>query len=71
MAEWKQVQKAQWVHEAGIFQVRPNLRLEWRDIAENIAMRDHYPFGLGGGAGGENNLQRVIRTDFFGVERLR
>ena len=31
---------------------------------------DH-TLGIGGGAGGKYNLQRVFGTDFFGIEGLR
>ena len=71
MAQRQEVKKTQRVYEAFVFQIRRDLRLEWRDIAENIAVGDHHTFWFSGGARGKNNLHCVFGADFFGIERLR
>src|SRR5256885_17144894 len=56
VAERQQIQKAQWVYESCVFEIRTDLRLKRRDVAEHVAMRDHHTLGLSGGARGKNDL---------------
>src|SRR5207302_5047160 len=62
VAQRHQIQKADGVEEAFVFQIFPDFRFERLEISEDIAVRDHHAPGLGGGTRGEDNLQRGVAS---------
>src|SRR5215469_7735432 len=48
------------MHEALVLQVGSNLLLEWSQVRQHIAMRNHNTLGVRCGAGGKDNFERVV-----------
>src|SRR5579864_7428213 len=66
VAERQQVQEADGVYPSFVFEIFPNLQFERRNIGENVAVRNYDSLGLGGGAGSEDDFQRVRGFDLGG-----
>src|SRR5581483_9999801 len=69
MAEWKQIQKTQRMHEAFILEIRTHLLFKRSNICEYVRVRNDHTLGLGGCAGSEDDLQRIFGTNIFGWQR--
>src|SRR5580658_10030130 len=66
MAERQQIQETDWVYPSFVFKIFPDLQFERRNIGENVAVRNYDSLGLGGGAGSEDDFQRVRGFDLGG-----
>jgi hypothetical protein len=60
VAERQRVQNAQGMNEALVAQILADLLLQGIERGQHIALGVHDALGLGGGAGGEDDLQRRI-----------
>ena len=54
------------MHPALVLEVFLDLQFERGDVGEDVGVCDHYALGLGGGTGGEDDLERVCGCDFGG-----
>src|SRR5580692_4987954 len=66
VAERQQIQEADGMNPSFVLEIFLNLQFQWRNIGENVAVRDYDSLGLGGGAGSEDDFQRVGRFDLGG-----
>jgi len=71
VAQGQQAQEANGMDQALILQISLDFPLERRDIAEHVAVRDHYAFRFGGGSGSKNNFQDIRGVDPRRVVRCR
>src|SRR5580700_9666712 len=72
MAQRQGVKESEWMHPALIFPVLQHLALNGADTGEHVGVSMNDALGLGGGAGGEDDLKGGLRGDGFadGVVRL-
>ena len=67
MAQGKQIQEANGVKDALVFDVLRDLRLEWRQIRQYVAVSEDDSTRLGSCARGKDDLSDVIATDPRGL----
>ncbi len=60
VAQRQRVQNAQRMNEPLIAHVWLGAVFDWADAGQHVAVREHDAFGIAGGAGGEENLQRRV-----------
>ncbi len=70
MAEREQVEEANGMDEVLELQILRDFGLDWEEVADNVGVSEHDSFGLGGGAGGENDFERIGRLNRNGTEAL-
>src|ERR1700730_9916704 len=63
MTQGQQVQEAQRMKEALVTKVLLDFTLDWLDVGEHIAMRDHHAARLRRSTGGKNDLQRIVSRE--------
>src|ERR1700734_3674556 len=66
VTERQQIQEADRMKPAFVLQIFLNFQFQRRNVGENIAVRDHNSLWLGGGAGSEDDFERVGRLDTGG-----
>src|SRR5207302_4705619 len=63
VAQRQQVKKPYGMDQSLVFQIGPDLALQWGDIGEHVAMCDDDAFGFGSRTGGEDDLKDIVWTD--------
>src|SRR5208282_1066414 len=67
MAERQQVQEAKRMHKPLVLQVLLDLGFNRGQVADHVGVGEHDSLGLGGGAGSENNFERIGRLNLSGT----
>src|SRR5436309_1202025 len=67
VAQRKQIQEANRVYPFFVLEVFANFDFQRFDVGEQIGVGDHDALGLGGGAGGEDDLKSVGAGDVGGM----